>query len=68
MGCLGCSSVALPTTLPYQATPALTLGLCAEYSQVIRPPQQKPVIANLSALPFADFTAQSTVASKSDKT
>src|SRR6478609_7105215 len=67
-GCFGWSSSAGPVRRPYQATPALTPGLCAEYSQTIRPPQQKPVIPSraTSALPV-DF-AQATVASRSDIT
>jgi AhpD family alkylhydroperoxidase len=45
-GCAGCRSLAeaSPTSRPYQATPAFTAGLCAAYSQVMRPPQQKPVM------------------------
>ena len=34
-----------------QATAALSCGLCAAYSQVMRPPQQKPVISRRWASP-----------------
>jgi hypothetical protein len=50
-GCCGLLAVASPISRPYQATPALTFGLWAEYIQVTRPPQQKPVMPSLSTLP-----------------
>ena len=53
---------------PYQATPAFRLGLWAEYSQTIRPPQQKPVTPSFSEFPLPDFFAQATAASRSDMT
>ena len=41
-----------PTSRPYQATPAFTLELWAQYSQVMRPPQQKPVMARRVTSPW----------------
>ena len=63
-GWRGCSALALPTSRPYQATPARTCGLCAAYSQVMRPPQQKPVRPSRAVSPPLR-SAQATVASRS---
>src|SRR5437870_6722251 len=67
IGFFGDIAFGWPTKRPYQATPALTFGLCAAYIQTMRPPQQKPVMPSLSVLPF-DFFAQATAASRSDIT
>ena len=53
-----------PFTGPYQATAAFRFGLCAAYSQVLRPPRQNPVSAIAVALPLF-FAAQASVASRS---
>ncbi len=67
MGFFGVISFGCPITRPYQATPAFTFGLWAAYSQVMRPPQQKPVTASLPASP-PFFAAQAAAASRSDMT
>ncbi|MNT34760.1 hypothetical protein D3C72_1707580 [compost metagenome] len=54
-------------SLPYQATPALTSGLCAAYIQVRRPPQQNPVTATRRGSPPL-AAAHATLASRSAKT
>ena len=66
-GCLGKLAFDSPIKRPYQATPALIDGLCAAYSQVMRPPQQKPVMAILSPSPPLAL-AQATTASRSVNT
>src|SRR5713226_633626 len=68
IGYFGCSGSRSPTKRPYHATPALSFGLCAAYSQTIRPPQQKPVIPSLAVLALPDLLAQSTAALRSDIT
>src|SRR5215470_4312813 len=66
MGCLGCRSSALPTSRPYQATPAFRSLLWAAYSQTIRPPQQKPVMPSFGVSPLPVFFALATVELGSD--
>ena len=47
-----------PTRRPYQATPALSVGLCAAYSHTMRPPQQNPVMPSFAVVgPCRDFSA-----------
>ena len=64
IGFIGFSAVGAPISWPYQATPAFTPGLCAVYSQVMRPPQQKPVMPSLAVSPPLAL-AHATVASRS---
>ncbi len=63
-GWVGVVAVALPTSRPYQATPAFTDGLCALYIQVMRPPQQNPVMPSL-LVSAPSALAQATAASRS---
>src|SRR3569832_1846691 len=67
IGFEGVIGVLSPTSRPYQATPALTFGLCPQYSQTMRPPQQNPVMPSLSTLPPLSL-AQATTASRSPNT
>jgi hypothetical protein len=56
-----------PVRRPYQATPAFTAALCSANSQVMRPPQQKPVTPRREvSWPWP--RAQATVASRSPMT
>src|SRR5476649_1518500 len=63
-GLVGDIAFGSPTRRPYHATPAFRLGLCAAYIHVTRPPQQKPVMPILSALPPLAL-AHATMASRS---
>ena len=65
IGLRGCRSSAWPARRPYQATPALTLGLCAAYSQTMRPPQQNPVMPTEAASARPWDRHQPSVASRS---
>src|SRR3569832_1699319 len=67
IGFEGVIGVLSPTSRPYQATPALTFGLCPQYSQTMRPPQQYPVMPSSSTLPPLSL-AQATTASRSPST
>ena len=58
----GLMSVCVPMIGPYHATAARRFGLCAAYSQVMRPPAQNPVVPMRLASPLlapAHFTAPS---------
>src|SRR3989304_6338422 len=65
IGYWGCSSVRLPVSRPYQATPALSWGLWAAYSQTILPPQQNPVMPSFGMFPLPPALAHATVAARS---
>src|SRR5688572_9991584 len=67
MGFLGAISFAGEIIRPYQAPPALSLGLWAAYIHTIRPPQQKPVTPRREVSP-PFFSAHTSAASRSDIT
>ena len=65
---LGLKAVRLADQPAVPGDAGLQVGLCAEYSQTIRPPQQKPVMPSLATSPLPVPLAQATVASRSDIT
>src|SRR6187399_1213626 len=64
-GVFGIASLGLPPNVPYQATAALSFGLCAAYIHTVRPPRQNPVMPSLSTSPLPLALAKAAVASKS---